>query len=192
MFVKHPQETFGDYITNTPYEIFGDADSGHLRIMTERDRNVLASARTIMQRFGKALPTSKALSGKATLEEINNAQPIAQELKSLTIYNTPTSSEVEQFIISMNALSEEELANYPITIYVKGAEDRKIKMSSTVKDFLTKYHRKNEFLVALAEAYQSQKPKTVSFQVRTALGRLNVACDRAGIARIRPEKRMGA
>ena len=149
--------------------------------MTEGDRIALARARDIMQRFGKTMPTSKALSGKVTKEEIVVAEDIAFELESLRIYNTPTAQEVEEFMKAMNTLTLKGLKEFPITIWVNGPDGTKIRTTSTLGEVMKDCKKKQHFIGKLGEIFADQKPRKLSLQLTTAFGRLKTAAVRAGL-----------
>lgn len=173
--------SIGDYLTNALYEIYGDAVSGHLRIMTERDRATLKLASEVLSRFSKVIPTGKALSGDTTEADIKMAEPIARELRTLRIYETPTNEEVESFILAMNSLNINDLKNYPVVMYLTGENGQKMRSTTTVQAFLSKCSRKNEFILVLADIYRRQTPKMVGMQLRIVRGRLKAARRTAGL-----------
>ena len=153
--------------------------------MTEGDRKALEQARSIMQRFGKSLPTSMALAGKARKENVIEAELIARELEKLSIYQTPTAQQVGEFQTWMNRLTLKGLKEFPVTMYVKGEGGLKVRTQTTLGELLKSCKKKQHFIGELGNAFSQQKPRRMSFQLTTAFGRLNTACDRAGLPRRR-------
>ena len=138
-----------------------------------------------MQEFGRTLPTSRALSGKTTKEEVIAAEPFAFQLEKLSIYQTPLPEEVAAFLEELNKLTLSGLKEFPIVLFVKRQDGSQIRTTSTLGEFIKSAKRKDDFLAELKKNFMEQKPKSLSLQLGTIRSRLDAACDRAGLPRRR-------